>query len=178
VISIRPATPADLHDIQRIAAGSPTAPQWTPLQFRETLDGSPSDAVRRATLVATSGEEHNVLGFAIISALISVYPVEAELESIAVDPGNRGRGTGQALLHAAESWAASLNPQPNAPETPTAGATLLRLEVRVSNAPALRLYQGNGFQQTAIRPAYYTNPVEDAVCMERTIPQKDVHGTR
>ena len=40
------------------------------------------------------------------------------------------------------------------------------LEVRASNQPAQRLYQGFGFSQTAIRPKYYVNPVEDAVLME------------
>lgn len=40
------------------------------------------------------------------------------------------------------------------------------LEVRASNQPAQRLYRGFGFSQTAIRPKYYVNPVEDAVLME------------
>ena len=40
------------------------------------------------------------------------------------------------------------------------------LEVRASNRAAQRLYEGFGFSQTAIRPKYYANPVEDAVLME------------
>jgi ribosomal-protein-alanine N-acetyltransferase len=40
------------------------------------------------------------------------------------------------------------------------------LEVRASNRAAQALYQGFGFSQTAVRPKYYTNPVEDAVLME------------
>ena len=40
------------------------------------------------------------------------------------------------------------------------------LEVRASNRPAQRLYEGFGFSQTAIRPKYYANPEEDAVLME------------
>jgi len=40
------------------------------------------------------------------------------------------------------------------------------LEVRASNRAAQTLYQGFGFRQTAVRPKYYHNPVEDAVLME------------
>ena len=40
------------------------------------------------------------------------------------------------------------------------------LEVRASNAAAQTLYQGFGFRQVAVRPKYYSNPVEDAVLME------------
>ena len=40
------------------------------------------------------------------------------------------------------------------------------LEVRASNQAAQRLYEGFGFSQTAVRPKYYANPVEDAVLME------------
>lgn len=40
------------------------------------------------------------------------------------------------------------------------------LEVRASNRAAQRLYEGFGFSQTAVRPKYYANPLEDAVLME------------
>ena len=40
------------------------------------------------------------------------------------------------------------------------------LEVRASNRAAQRLYHAFGFTQTAVRPNYYANPVEDAVLME------------
>ncbi|MEK7869240.1 MAG: hypothetical protein AAB271_02810, partial [Nitrospirota bacterium] len=37
---------------------------------------------------------------------------------------------------------------------------------RASNCAALALYRRFGFTQVAIRPTYYSNPVEDAVLME------------
>ena len=48
-----------------------------------------------------------------------------------------------------------------------AGVARLYLEVRRSNARALRLYGGLGFEQTGIRKNYYEEPVEDAVLMCR-----------
>ena len=178
MIRIRTATLADLPAIERITAASPTAPQWTAAQFRESLAASTSEAVRRTVLVADTAEagaprpalnlsnglaSETATGFAILSAIVSVYPVEAELESIAVDPAHRGRGAGAALLQAAERWLLSL--------APVAGTSVLRLEVRASNTAALRLYLRCGFRQTTTRRAYYTNPTEDAICMEKTPAQ-------
>jgi len=40
------------------------------------------------------------------------------------------------------------------------------LEVRASNRAAHALYRGLGFRDMTIRPAYYTNPIEDALLME------------
>jgi len=39
------------------------------------------------------------------------------------------------------------------------------LEVRESNAPAVRFYYSNGFEMVGKRPSYYRNPVEDALIM-------------
>jgi len=39
------------------------------------------------------------------------------------------------------------------------------LEVRESNAPARRLYEGLGFQAVGARPAYYDNPIETGIVM-------------
>lgn len=39
------------------------------------------------------------------------------------------------------------------------------LEVRISNAPAIRLYESLGFKGEGIRPHFYEKPVEDALIM-------------
>ena len=41
------------------------------------------------------------------------------------------------------------------------------LEVRVSNAPAIRVYEKNGFVSEGIRPGFYSKPKEDALIMWR-----------
>jgi ribosomal-protein-alanine N-acetyltransferase len=46
------------------------------------------------------------------------------------------------------------------------GAVRAVLEVRASNQAARGLYQNLGFRGGTTRPAYYTNPVEDALLME------------
>ena len=39
------------------------------------------------------------------------------------------------------------------------------LEVRVSNQPAIRLYESLGFKGEGVRPGFYEKPVEDALIM-------------
>ena len=43
------------------------------------------------------------------------------------------------------------------------------LEVRESNAPAIALYQSEGYAQAGFRKRYYHNPEEGAVLMTRTV---------
>ncbi len=46
-----------------------------------------------------------------------------------------------------------------------AGLTAYTLEVRVSNAAAIGLYEKLGFVSEGIRPDFYEKPTEDAVIM-------------
>ncbi|MBU0482996.1 MAG: ribosomal protein S18-alanine N-acetyltransferase [Proteobacteria bacterium] len=43
------------------------------------------------------------------------------------------------------------------------------LELRRSNEAAYRLYEKNYFTVTAVRKNYYTDPKEDAICMNKTL---------
>lgn len=82
---------------------------------------------------------------------------EAELITIAVDPGARRQGTGRALLTAFEA---------------EADADHLFLEVAADNAPAIALYRSAGWQDTGRRKAYYkrpTGPAVDALTMSKTL---------
>ena len=49
------------------------------------------------------------------------------------------------------------------------GNTMLTLEVRVSNAPALALYEKLGFTSVGLRPRYYVHPVEDARILRKDL---------
>lgn len=51
--------------------------------------------------------------------------------------------------------------------TEEVGVSRLFLEVRVSNQPAIHLYQKMGFEQNGKRKNYYESPVEDALLMMR-----------
>ena len=161
---IRTARGLDITAVRGIAAANATAPQWTVSQFVEILQPMAGSAVQRALLVAE--DDGVVTGFAVVSALGTVYPVQAELESIAVLPQRQGQGTGGLLLQAVLAWCGGND------------VAELRLEVRVSNANAISLYKRAGFRSEGVRSGYYERPAEDAMCMMcstfpvETLPQR------
>ena len=80
----------------------------------------------------------------------------AEVGNIAVDIPFRGKGIGTALLNAMHEKAKML------------GATECLLEVRVSNAPAIGLYEKYGYERYGVRAKYYADG-EDAVLMRKSL---------
>ena len=78
---------------------------------------------------------------------------EIHINNLAVRTEYQGRGLGTALLqHALQAGARR-------------GAERATLEVRRSNAAALRLYERLGFEVAATRPNYYVSPPEDALIL-------------
>lgn len=47
------------------------------------------------------------------------------------------------------------------------------LEVRVSNTPAIKLYEGLGFENVGVRKRFYEKPVEDAYVYWLHMPRED-----
>ena len=80
---------------------------------------------------------------------------EADMMNVAVDPAFRRRGIGEKLVCALVE------------ELKCAGNVSLALEVRVSNAPAIALYEKLGFTKVGLRKSYYRNPKEDAYIMRK-----------
>ena len=80
---------------------------------------------------------------------------QIHINNLAVRPELRGQGLASRLL--AEVMA----------ESARMGADRATLEVRRSNAPALRLYAKAGFIEAGVRRNYYTQPVEDALILVR-----------
>ena len=78
---------------------------------------------------------------------------EVHVTNVAVPPEYRRRGIARELLRCAVDFARST------------GAFSMTLEVRRSNAPAIALYRGFGFEPVGLRPRYYENPREDALLM-------------
>jgi len=87
-----------------------------------------------------------VVGF--IGVLMMVD--EAHIVTLAVRGSHRRRGIGELLVISAIEMAQR------------AGQGLVTLECRVSNEPALALYEKYGFQQVGLRPRYYSDNHEDA----------------
>jgi len=80
---------------------------------------------------------------------------ELHINSLAVRAAWRRRGAARALLaHVLE-------------DARGGGATRVTLEVRPSNLAARRLYDRLGFTLAGTRPAYYTDPREDALILWR-----------
>ena len=83
--------------------------------------------------------------------LVRVAADEAEILTIGVAPGARGRGLGASLVAGAAARAAA------------AGAVSLFLEVAEDNLAARALYAHHGFAAIGRRPAYYSRPGATAV---------------
>ena len=81
----------------------------------------------------------------------------SDMMNLAVSPNYRREGIGQALVNALVAHL-----QQNK-------VIALLLEVRVSNAPAIALYESLGFEQVGRRPKYYHNPREDALILRKEL---------
>ena len=92
------------------------------------------------------------VGYACGSALFE----DGEIDKVAVLEECRGKGYGKALVAKLIRTAMEK------------GARQIFLEVRASNAPALGLYQGAGFEKTRLRKRYYENG-EDALEMKKEL---------
>lgn len=80
---------------------------------------------------------------------------EGNIDNVVVDEAYRGKGVGYAML----SELIRCGEQD--------GVEAFTLEVRVSNAPAIHLYEKLGFRSEGIRPGFYEKPTEDALIMWR-----------
>ena len=100
-------------------------------------------------LKAVAGEE--MAGF--IAGDIRSYEKMSWIATVGVLPEFRGQGIGRALLQACEERLT----------TPT-----VRLNVRVSNEGAIRLYRNVGYHSAGLWPTYYDDG-EDALVMEKVL---------
>ena len=80
-----------------------------------------------------------------------------DMMNLAVSPDYRRQGVGQALVNALVEHLRQNK------------VIALLLEVRVSNAPAIALYERMGFEQIGCRPKYYHNPREDALILRKEL---------
>lgn len=99
--------------------------------------------------LAAVDEAGHVLGMC--GLLIGMF--EAEVMNVAVHPEHRGKGIAKCLM---EALLQAGNER---------GVTEYTLEVRVSNASAIHIYEACGFTAEGIRPGFYRKPVEDALIM-------------
>lgn len=144
---IRQMAAADIDAVLVLEGKTPEAPHWKRLEYERCLGASDYGNFARAAFVADDGGK--VVGFSVGKLVAGV----CELESMAVDCEARERGIGAALVTAVTDWARAN------------GAARIELEVRASNARAIRLYERAGLCREGLRTGYYHSPDEDAVLM-------------
>ncbi len=140
--TLRAMTRADLfavHAIEQVSHPSP----WPMKGLQESLDSHHGFVLEEAG--------GRLLGFAFVQRILD----EAHLLDIAIDPELRGHGYGRELLRRLMD------------EVMVEGISIWFLEVRVSNLPAITLYQSLGYNELSIRRNYYKDAggSEDALLM-------------
>jgi [ribosomal protein S18]-alanine N-acetyltransferase len=146
----------DIDSVLNLEHGTSTAPHWSRDGY-EACIGEHGGSLQYFGIVAEL--RGRLAGFAVVRHLAVEARSgvemgnECELESIVVEANLRQKGIGSRLLAAV------------AAESSARRATRLMLEVRESNVAAIGLYQQAGLKVDGRRPAYYADPVEDAVLM-------------
>mgnify|MGYP001193328455 FL=1 len=133
----------DLDKISKIEKETNEYP-WSLNNFKSSLNAGNSSIVLK--------DKKNILGY----AFFSVIGADSHLLNITVSKDFQGRGYGKKILDKVLFQSKVL------------GATVIFLEVRVSNYKAIDFYEKFGFKRDAIRYNYYDgSPREDALLMSK-----------
>jgi [ribosomal protein S18]-alanine N-acetyltransferase len=149
-VTIRRLTYADLPQVIAIERRAFPAP-WSLAMFVLELS-------KPAGVCLAAVEEKTVKGYLVCSRYDTVW----HLMNVAVDPPLQGGGIGSALL---TRMLADIDIDGEGGDGQVSRSTL---EVRRSNAAAIRLYERFGYLPAGIRRRYYQDNGEDAVIMWRT----------
>ena len=148
---IVPMTAAHLPQVAALEKVCFPADPWSGELFRAALECPDTTP----TLLVAEKEDGAVLGYAVMSAVLD----EGNLDNIAVAPSCRRQGVADALLSALTDFAEGR-------------LSVLLLEVRASNLPAIALYEKHGFVPVGRRKNYYDSPKEDALLMTLNLSEK------
>lgn len=142
-VLFRPLRMRDLGAIEQLERRAYPTP-WSRSMFASELSKGSS-----ICLGAFAEDTNALLAYLIIARYVDAWHVM----NIAVDPDHQRRGIATMLMEQLFDVTASDEQR---------GYTL---EVRVSNAGAIRLYEGLGFKGRGVRRGYYTDNREDALIM-------------
>lgn len=138
---LTPMTAAHIDQIAALEIDNFSHP-WTHRQLEDELENESS------TIIVAEGEDSVVLGYAGLTVVLD----EGYINNIAVGERYRRQGVAEELLSAFIRFG-------------KANLAFLTLEVRVSNAPAISLYEKLGFETVGRRKGYYDDPKEDGLIM-------------
>lgn len=151
-VYVREAVRADLLAVYRIEKASFPQP-WPFSSFERFLDTPGFLVAERPETGALDG---GVVGYIVADTVPSHGNPLGHVKDIAVHPDCRGEGIGKRLLSRALDALGAQN------------ASSVKLEVRESNDPAIRLYRQFGFEHRKRIPGYYEDG-EDALVMVRPV---------
>ena len=140
---ILPATINDINEIWEIEKLSFSVP-WT----REAL-GMEIVKNKCAKYYAAKNYEGKLIGYGGFWVIVD----QAHITNVAVHPQYRRHGVGEAVMRHMLKQAYKL------------GLKDMTLEVRESNAPAIKLYKKLGFIECGVRKKYYSDNNENAIIM-------------
>lgn len=141
-LEFRYAVEDDINTIFEIEQASMSCP-WSLASFNEAVSSDHS-------FIRVADMDGQIAGFAVFY----LTAPESELPDIVVAEEFRGQGIGRSLL------------ENSIKELQAKDIDTIFLEVRSSNDSAKLLYDKLGFEQIGIRKYFYSNPVEDAICMK------------
>ncbi|MBR1622915.1 MAG: ribosomal protein S18-alanine N-acetyltransferase [Pseudobutyrivibrio sp.] len=144
-LTYRFATEADLQQICDIEQEVMPVP-WSMKSFQDAYSSQYS-------MLMVAADDYRIYGFSVLY----ITAPEAELPDIVVAKEHQGKGIGKELL------------ENTIQEARDKGVDTIFLEVRVSNKAARGLYASFGFEEIGTRKYFYSNPVEDAICMSASI---------
>ena len=142
-IIIRKLRDEDIEALSRIEAASFSMP-WSPEDFADLL----SRPYCTYLVAEVDGEVVGSCGMTNICR-------EGNIDNVVVAENFRGQGIAQKLMRELIALGEGM------------GVEAYTLEVRVSNAPAIHVYEKMGFVSEGIRPRFYEKPTEDALIMWR-----------
>lgn len=142
---IREMKEEDLSQVAEIERSCFTRP-WSEQGFRDSI-------ALDYTSFLVAEEKEQIAGY--IGMYVSFE--EGEITNVAVAPDEQGRGIGQSLVQKIIEIGREKNLE------------RIILEVRMSNASAIHVYEKQGFEDAGIRKNFYEKPKEDARIMICTI---------
>ena len=141
MVNIRELQKEDIAAISAIEAKAFSMP-WSPKDFEQLIEDEKS-------LYLVAEEDGEVLGCCGVTNILG----EGNINNVVVEQQHRGKGIAYAMMQKLIRLGREM------------GVVEYTLEVRVSNAPAIHLYEKLGFVSEGIRPRFYERPVEDAMIM-------------
>ena len=147
-VNVRPMETEDLDRVCAMEEESFSMP-WKREDFEKLLE----DAGSRYLVIELDGY---VIGAAGYTDTVG----DGYINNVVIDREYRGRGYSKKLLEAVIESGKK------------AGIYDYTLEVRVSNLPAIRLYEAVGFENAGVRKGFYDLPREDAYVYWLRIPRR------